>query len=63
MAREVAAALGQKPRRPEAKTLGFDRKSPIAIELNAGRPAPQFYRLHDRRREGRSFAGLGRETS
>jgi phenylalanyl-tRNA synthetase beta chain len=46
MAREVAAALGQTPKRPKAANLKFDQegtKTPIAIELNAGENAPQFY--------------------
>jgi phenylalanyl-tRNA synthetase beta chain len=46
MAREVAAALGQVPKRPKAADLKFDAnspKTPIAIELNAGENAPQFY--------------------
>ena len=42
MAREVAAALGQNAKRPAGADLKFDRTS-IAIELNAGDSAPQFY--------------------
>ena len=42
MAREVAAALGKQAKRPSATELKFDRTS-IAIELNAGDAAPQFY--------------------
>jgi phenylalanyl-tRNA synthetase beta chain len=42
MAREIAAALGQKPRRPEAAALSFG-KSPVAIALEAGENAPQFF--------------------
>ena len=42
MAREVAAALKQKVRRPEAKPLSFIQ-SPISIHLEAAENSPQFY--------------------
>jgi phenylalanyl-tRNA synthetase beta chain len=42
MAREIAAAIGVKPKKPKAVPLKFD-KTPITIELNAGENAPQFY--------------------
>jgi phenylalanyl-tRNA synthetase beta chain len=42
MAREIAAAIGVKPKKPKAAPLKFD-KTPITIELNAGENAPQFY--------------------
>jgi phenylalanyl-tRNA synthetase beta chain len=42
MAREIAAALGLKPKRPKAAQLKFE-KTPIAVTLNAGEAAPQFY--------------------
>ncbi|MGK5084648.1 phenylalanine--tRNA ligase subunit beta [Bdellovibrionota bacterium FG-1] len=42
MAREVAAALGQKPKRTQAKVLNFSN-SPISISLEAGENAPQFF--------------------
>ena len=42
MAREVGAALGQKPNRPEAPPLALE-KCPIAISLDAGEKAPEFW--------------------
>jgi phenylalanyl-tRNA synthetase beta chain len=42
MAREISAAIGVKPKRPKASELKFN-KTPIAIELNAGESAPQFF--------------------
>jgi phenylalanyl-tRNA synthetase beta chain len=41
LAREIGAALGQKPKRPEAPALK-EGGSPIAIDLQAGDSAPQF---------------------
>ena len=44
MAREIAAALGQKPRKPDATSLDFPSgTSPISIQLDAGDQAPQFF--------------------
>jgi phenylalanyl-tRNA synthetase beta chain len=44
LAREVAAALGVKACRPEAKALDFSgAQSPISVGLNAGEHAPQFF--------------------
>jgi phenylalanyl-tRNA synthetase beta chain len=42
IAREVAAALGSRPKRPEPKLLDL-KGSPISIHLDAGESAPQFY--------------------
>jgi phenylalanyl-tRNA synthetase beta chain len=42
LAREVAAALGQSPKAPQPKLLDF-KGSPIAVHLDAGESAPQFY--------------------
>ncbi|MGZ3707301.1 MAG: phenylalanine--tRNA ligase subunit beta, partial [Bdellovibrionota bacterium] len=42
MAREVGAALGRKPRRPEALQPDW-KNSPVAVQLSAGAQAPQFY--------------------
>ncbi len=42
LARDIAAALGQKPKRPEAPLLNFS-ETPISIHLEAGDQAPQFY--------------------
>lgn len=42
MAREIAAALGVKPKRPEAKALTMGG-SPVAVSLEAGDLSPQFW--------------------
>lgn len=45
LAREVAGALGQEPKRQKAQSLDFSKptsKGPIAIQLEAGDLAPQF---------------------
>ncbi len=42
IAREVASALGQKPKRESPPELDF-RNSPIAVHLEAGELAPQFF--------------------
>lgn len=42
LARELAAALGQKPKKPEAKTLP-EGGSPISVHLDAGEAGPQFF--------------------
>jgi phenylalanyl-tRNA synthetase beta chain len=42
LARELAAALGVKPKKPAAPALSFT-KTPIAIQLNAGEHSPQFF--------------------
>ncbi len=42
LAREIGAATGSKPKKPVGKTLSFT-KTPIAIQLNAGELAPQFF--------------------
>jgi phenylalanyl-tRNA synthetase beta chain len=42
LAREMAAALGVKPKKPAGKALSFT-KTPIAIQLNAGDKARQFF--------------------
>jgi phenylalanyl-tRNA synthetase beta chain len=55
MAREIAAAIGVKPKKPKAVPLKFD-KTPITIELNAGENAPQFYGC--RWGKNRSITGL-----
>src|SRR6185312_16149940 len=41
LAREIGAALGQKPRRPAGSPLPWG-KAPIAVGLDAGENAPQF---------------------
>ncbi|MDR3607250.1 MAG: phenylalanine--tRNA ligase subunit beta [Oligoflexia bacterium] len=43
MAREVAAALGVKAKRPDAAALPQATVSPISIHLDAGEAGPQFY--------------------
>jgi phenylalanyl-tRNA synthetase beta chain len=43
MAREVAAALGRKARRPEGKALDLKTPSPVSIHLGAGDACPQFW--------------------
>lgn len=49
LAREIAAALGTKLKKPGSKSLNFvsappaTAKNPIAIHLNAGEAAPQFF--------------------
>lgn len=42
LAREVAAALGQSPKLPEARALSYE-KSPFSIRLEAAENAPQFF--------------------
>ncbi|OFZ77574.1 MAG: phenylalanine--tRNA ligase subunit beta, partial [Bdellovibrionales bacterium RIFOXYD1_FULL_44_7] len=45
MAREVAAALGQKVKKPPITEIEF-KNSPISIHLEAGDAAPQFYGVY-----------------
>ena len=42
LAREIAAGIGQKAKKPAAKLVEF-KGSPVAIALDAGDSAPQFY--------------------
>ena len=42
IAREVGAALGQKPKKPKAAPLHFEGAS-VSVSLEAGEKAPQFY--------------------
>ncbi|OFZ52635.1 MAG: phenylalanine--tRNA ligase subunit beta [Bdellovibrionales bacterium RIFOXYC1_FULL_54_43] len=43
IARELAAALGQKPKRAALELLDFKKKGPISIHLDADEAAPQFF--------------------
>ncbi|HLD99892.1 MAG TPA: phenylalanine--tRNA ligase subunit beta [Bdellovibrionota bacterium] len=43
IARELGAALGQKPKRAAVELLDFKKKSPVSIHLDADEAAPQFF--------------------
>lgn len=42
LAREIAAALGQKPKKPKSQSLALEG-SPVSLHLDAGEAGPQFW--------------------